>query len=136
MTGADHDLGTSQFKSKHKSGLRRMVGACLYSCAGLRQAWRGEQAFRQEVCIAVPAAVLALALPLRPLEKLSLIAVLILLLLVELLNSAIEAAIDRISLEAHPLARNAKDFGSAAVMFTVVLAAATWCVVLWPLLFD
>ena len=135
MNGADHDLGTSQFKSKRTSGLRRILGACVYSWAGLRQAWHGEQAFRQELCVAVPASVLALALPLRPLEKLSLIAVLILLLLVELLNSAIEAAIDRVSLDAHPLARNAKDFGSAAVMLAVVLVAAPWSVVLWPLLF-
>jgi diacylglycerol kinase (ATP) len=134
MGSADREQGVSTFKSK--GGWQRVVKACTYSCAGLWQAWSTEPAFRQELFVVLPASVLAVLLPLTPVEKLGLIAVLVLLLIVELLNSAIEAAIDRISLDAHPLARNAKDFGSAAVMLAIMLAVATWSVVLWPLLFT
>lgn len=122
----------SEFKSK--GGWQRIVAAGGYSLAGLRQAWRNEHAFRQELFIVIPASVLALCLPLVALEKLLLIAVLVLVLVVELLNSAIEAVVDRVSLERHPLSKDAKDFGSAAVMLSLLLALATWIVVLWPLL--
>lgn len=121
----------SEFKSK--SGIRRIINACLYSLQGLRSAFRTEHAFRQELMVAIPAALVALLLPLPALHKLALIAVLLLVLIVELVNSAIEAVVDRISLERHPLSKNAKDFGSAAVMIALVLAAATWAVILWPL---
>jgi len=77
-----------------------------------------------------------LLLPVTPLEKLLLIAVFVLVLVVELLNSAVEAVVDRVSLERNPLSKNAKDFGSAAVLLTLALAAATWLVILWPLLFG
>ncbi len=83
----------------------------------------------------VPGAVLALWLPLPALQRLLLVAVLVLVLIVELMNSAIEAVVDRISLEHHALSKNAKDLGSAAVMLSVLLAAGTWGVLLWPLLF-
>ena len=122
----------SEFKSK--SGLRRILRAMSYSLAGLRTAWRNEHAFRQELMVIAPAAVVALLLPLPALHKLALIGVLILVLIVELINSAIEAAIDRISLERHPLSKNAKDFGSAAVALVLLLAASTWAVILYPLL--
>jgi diacylglycerol kinase (ATP) len=85
--------------------------------------------------LVVPASVLALLLPLSALNKLALIAVLVLVLIVELLNSALEAVVDRISLERHPLSKNAKDFGSAAVCLALLLAAATWAVIVLPLLF-
>lgn len=123
----------SEFKSK--SGIRRIFNACSYSLQGLRSAWRTEHAIRQELMLGVPAAVVALLLPLPALHKLALIAVLLLVLIVELINSAIEAVVDRISLERHPLSKNAKDFGSAAVMIALVLAGATWAVILWPLFF-
>jgi diacylglycerol kinase (ATP) len=122
---------TSEFKSK--AGLKRVFKACSYSIAGFQSAWRHEHAFRQELMVAIPAALLALMLPVSPLEKLLLIAVLVLVLIVELINSAIEAAIDRISLERHPLSKNAKDLGSAAVMLAMFLAGAAWAVVLFPL---
>jgi diacylglycerol kinase (ATP) len=118
----------SAFKSR--SGWRRIAGAVRYSLAGLRSAWKHEHAFRQEVVVIVPAMVTALLLPVSALEKLLLVASMVLVLVVELLNSAIEAVVDRVSLERHPLSKNAKDFGSAAVMLAVLLSAACWAVVL------
>jgi diacylglycerol kinase (ATP) len=122
----------SAFKSR--SGLRRIAGALRYSLHGLRSAWKHEHAFRQEVTVIVPAAVAALLLPVTALEKLLLLATMVLVLVVELMNSAIEAVVDRISLEWHPLSKNAKDFGSAAVLLSVLLSAAAWAVVLWGML--
>jgi diacylglycerol kinase (ATP) len=122
----------SAFKSR--SGLRRIAGAIRYSLHGLRSAWKHEHAFRQEVAVIVPAAVAALLLPVTALEKLLLLATMVLVLVVELVNSAIEAVVDRISLEWHPLSKNAKDFGSAAVMLSLLLSAAAWGVVLWGML--
>jgi diacylglycerol kinase (ATP) len=127
------DLPTSEFKSK--SGVKRIYAAFFYSIEGFRTARKIEHAFRQELMLAVPATVVALLLPLTPVEKLALIAVLIVLLIVELINSAIEAVVDRISLERHPFSKNAKDFGSAAVALALLLAAATWAVIVLPLLF-
>jgi len=82
--------------------------------------------------VSIPAILAALLLPISRLERLVLIMVLALVVIVELLNSAVEAAIDRISLERHPLSKNAKDFGSAAVFLTVILAIVTWAVIVLP----
>jgi diacylglycerol kinase (ATP) len=123
------DQPVSEFKSK--SGLRRVLAAFHYSVDGLRSAWRNEHAFRQELMLIVPATVAALLLPVSAFQKLALIGVMILVLIVELINSAIEAVVDRISLERHPLSKNAKDFGSAAVLLATILAGATWAVVLY-----
>lgn len=119
----------SEFKSK--SGLQRIVAATGYSIAGFRSAWKSEAAFRQELFVAVPGSVIALMLPVSAYQKLLLVAVLVFVLIVELLNSAIEAIVDRVSLERHPLSKNAKDFGSAAVMLACGIASATWIVVLY-----
>lgn len=119
----------SEFKSK--SGLKRIFSAFFYSMDGLRSAWKHEHAFRQELVLFVIGTVAALALKVSAFEKLVLIGVLSLVLIVELMNSAIEAVVDRISLERHPLSKNAKDFGSAAVLLACLLAAATWAVVLF-----
>lgn len=119
----------SEFKSK--GGLRRIVGAIGYSLDGFGHAWRHEHAFRQELKVAVPAAVVALALRISAFEKLALIVVLALVLLVELINASIEAVVDRVSLERHPLSKAAKDLGSAAVATAVLIAVATWAVVLY-----
>lgn len=119
----------SEFKSK--SGLKRIFTAFLYSLDGFRAAWRNEHAFRQEVGLFVAGAVIALLLKVSAFEKLVLIGVLVLILIVELINSSIEAVVDRVSLERHPLSKNAKDFGSAAVLLTCLLAVATWGVVLY-----
>ena len=119
----------SEFKSK--SGLKRVLSAFFYSVDGFKSAWRNEHAFRQELSLFVPAGVVAMLLPISAFQKLALIAVLIFVLIIELINSAIEAVVDRVSLERHPLSKNAKDFGSAAVLLSCVLAGATWAVVLF-----
>lgn len=128
---ADNEPQVSEFKSK--SGVKRILAAFAYSIAGLKTAWRYEHAFRQELLLVIPATVIALLLPVSALQKLALIAVLVLVLIIELINSAIEAVVDRISLERHPLSKNAKDFGSAAVLLTLALAAVTWAVIVLPL---
>jgi diacylglycerol kinase (ATP) len=130
MIQPDHPI--SEFKSK--SGLKRIYTALGYSMAGFKSAWRGEHSFRQELFVVIVATIAALLLPVTPVEKLLLIAVFVLVLIVELINSAIEAVVDRVSLERNPLSKNAKDFGSAAVLLTLLLAGVTWLVVLWPLL--
>ncbi|MFZ6709971.1 diacylglycerol kinase [Undibacterium sp. TC9W] len=125
---SEKEQAVSEFKSK--SGLRRIFSAILYSIDGLRSAWKNEHAFRQELVLVVSGSVIALFLPVSAFEKLMMIAVLVLILVVELINSAIEAVVDRVSLERHTLSKNAKDFGSAAVLLTVLIALATWVVIL------
>jgi diacylglycerol kinase (ATP) len=124
----------SEFKSK--SGFKRIFSALIYSIAGFRAAWRGEHAFRQEVFVFIIATLAAFLLPVMPLERLLMIGVFVLVLIVELINSAIEAVVDRVSLERNSLSKNAKDFGSAAVLLTLMLAGTTWLVILWPLVFG
>jgi diacylglycerol kinase (ATP) len=123
------DQPSSEFKSK--GGLARIAAACRYSIEGFKTAWRYEHAFRQELLVAVPATIVALVLKISAFQKLALIAVLGLVLLVELLNAAIEAVVDRVSLERHPLSKAAKDLGSAAVALAIAMAGATWAVVLY-----
>ncbi len=121
----------SQYKSK--SGLKRIFSALFNSLDGLRTAWRLEHAFRQELGVAIPGIIVALLLPVTLLERVALIAVLVLMLITELVNSAIEAVVDRISLDHHELSKNAKDLGSAAVMLAVALAVLTWAAILGAL---
>jgi len=119
---------TSEFKSK--SGLKRIFSAFFYSIEGLQTAIRSEHAFRQELVVFVVGTVAALLLPVSAFQKLVLIGSMVIVLIVELINSAIEAVVDRVSLERHPLSKNAKDFGSAAVLLACLLSGATWLVVL------
>ena len=101
---------------KGKTGLRRLMNAAKYSAQGFRGAWQTEEAFRQEAilaCVMLPVAVL---LPVTTVEKLLLILGLFIVLIVEILNSAIEAVVDRFGGEIHPLSGKAKDLGSAAVL--------------------
>ncbi len=119
----------SEFKTKR--GIARLLAACRNTWDGLSWAWRSEAAFRQEVVVIAIATVVALLLPVSSFQKLVLIAVLVLVLIVEIVNSAIEAIVDRISLDRHPLSKVAKDMGSAAVALTLLLALATWLVVLY-----
>jgi diacylglycerol kinase (ATP) len=119
----------SQFKDKR--GIARLTSAFWNTLDGFKSAWKGEQAFRQEVVVGVVGTVIALLLPISAFQKLALIGVLLFVLIIELINSAIEAVVDRISLERHPLSKDAKDFGSAAVGLSIVLAAAIWAVVLF-----
>jgi len=119
----------SEFKTKR--GIARLMAACRNTWDGLSWAWRSEAAFRQEVVLIAFATVAAILLPVSSFQKLVLIGVLILVLIVEIVNSAIEAIVDRISLERHPLSKVAKDMGSAAVFLSLLLAFATWAVVLY-----
>jgi diacylglycerol kinase (ATP) len=115
---------------KGKRGLQRVLNATRYSLDGLRAAWTHESAFRQEVLIAAVMVPVALLLPVGVVEKVLLVGVVVLVLIVELLNTGIEAAVDRDSLEINPLGKRAKDFGSAAVMLALLLAGGTWIAIL------
>lgn len=116
---------------KSRGGLRRLWDAARYSAAGLRAAVRHEAAFRQELFVGLPLLVVAWWVAATPLHALALSAVIVLVWVAELFNSAVEAVADAVSTDAHPLLGRAKDLGSAAVMLCLVLAAATWFVVLW-----
>lgn len=115
---------------KGKRGLQRVLNAARYSIDGVKAAWQHEDAFRQEALLAAVMVPVALLLPVTLVEKILLIAVVLLVLIVELLNSAVEVAVDRDSYEIDPLAKRAKDLGSAAVMLALLLAGGTWVAVL------
>lgn len=119
-------------RSPHKStsGLRRIWNACFYSLDGFKAALQHEHAFRQEVLIAAVLIPLALWLPVATLGKALMIASVLLVLIVELLNSAIEAVVDRISLDNHDLSKRGKDMGSAAVMLSLINVIVVWALVL------
>lgn len=125
------DSGQIESPHKGKTGIRRILNALFYSFDGLRAAFRHEDAFRQEVLLAAVLIPIALILPVSGLGKALMIAAVLMVLVVELLNSAIEAAVDRISLESHRLAKRAKDIGSAAVFIALVNVAAVWLLVLF-----
>ncbi|MCL2310623.1 MAG: diacylglycerol kinase [Proteobacteria bacterium] len=110
---------------------KHLFNAFLYSSAGLVAAWRGEKSFRLIVLLVVVAVPAACFLPLSTVARVLLIGAHGLTLVVELLNTAIEAAIDRIGEERHPLSKKAKDCGSAAQMVMLVLIAALWGAALW-----
>ncbi|MCU0803563.1 MAG: diacylglycerol kinase [Burkholderiales bacterium] len=116
---------------KGKTGLRRIVNATGYSFSGLRDAFTHEDAFRQECLLALVLVAAALLLPVSGLERALMVASVVLVLIVELLNSAIEAAVDRVSLDRHALAKRAKDIGSAAVFLSLVNVAAVWGFILF-----
>lgn len=117
--------------NKHPRGLIHAWRATGIALQGLRAAWQHEDAFRQEVLIAVIAIPAALLLPANPLGKALMIASILLVLIVELLNSALETAVDHTSLERHPLAKRAKDIASAAVFLSIVNALVVWGMVLF-----
>ena len=115
---------------KGKTGVRRLLNAFSYSCSGLKEAFRNEDAFRQEVLLASVLLPLAFLLEHDMLGRALMIACVLLVLIVELLNSAIEATVDRISLDDHRLAKRAKDIGSAAVLITLLNLVIVWTLVL------
>ena len=115
---------------KGKAGFTRVVAAFNFSMAGLRAAFRDEAAFRQEVALAVPLILLALFMPASGIGKALMVASVLLVLIVELLNSAVEALADRISSEKHALIKKAKDIGSAAVLIALVNVPVVWLLVL------
>lgn len=115
---------------KGKTGLRRIWNALNYSLAGFSAAYRNEEAFRQEVWLSILLIPLALWLPASHAGKALMIGSVLLVIIVELLNSAIEAVVDRISLDHHELAGRAKDIGSAAVLVSMAVVLVTWGLVL------
>lgn len=115
---------------KGKTGVIRIVHAFFNSLAGLRDAWRHESAFRQEVLLAAVLIPIACLAPLAPVERALLIGSVLLVMIVELLNSSVEAAIDRISFDHHSLSKRAKDIGSAAVFVSLLLLALVWGLIL------
>jgi diacylglycerol kinase (ATP) len=116
---------------KGKRGLLRIANAFRYSADGLAAAWHHEDAFRQEMILAAAMVPCALLLPVTLVERILLIGVVFLVLIVEILNTAVEVAIDRQSFEINPLAKRAKDLGSAAVLLSLILAAGVWASILW-----
>jgi diacylglycerol kinase (ATP) len=121
---------------KGRTGITRVVYAAGYSVAGLRNAYRGESAFRQEFWLAAVLVPFGFWLGQSWLEIAALLGSVVLVLIVELLNSAVEATVDRISFDLHDLSRNAKDFGSAAVMLSLVLCAGIWIAAIWSRFFT
>lgn len=116
---------------KGKTGLRRLINAFGYSLEGLKAAYKNEDAFRQEVRLAIVLIPLAIYLGKSGIEDALMIGSVLLVVIVELLNSSIEATVDRISLENHMLAKRAKDIGSAAVLISLINLAVVWgCLIL------
>jgi diacylglycerol kinase (ATP) len=116
---------------KGKTGLRRIWNAFFYSLEGFKAAWRHEDAFRQEAILAAVLIPVALFLPASGIGKALMVGSVLLVLMVELLNSAVEATVDRISYENHELAKRAKDIGSAAVFVSLVNVPVVWALVLF-----
>ena len=125
------DSGQVESPHKGKTGLRRVWNALFYSFDGLKAAYRHEDAFRQEVWLALLLIPLALYLPASGTGKALMVGSVLMVLIVELLNSAVEATVDRVSLDHHRLAKRAKDIGSAAVLFSLINVAAVWLLVLF-----
>lgn len=117
-------------------GLRRIINAFGYSIQGFRDCYRHEEAFRQESLLALALIPLGLWLGTSPVERALLVSSVMLVLLAELLNSAVEAAIDRIGPDHHELSGRAKDIGSAAVFTSLALMATIWGLLLTPRLFS
>ena len=115
---------------KGKTGLKRIWNALFYSCDGLAAAFKHEDAFRQEVLLALILIPAALFMPVSGIGKGLMVASVLLVLIAELLNSGIEAITDRVSLEDHALAKRAKDMGSAAVMLSLINVFAVWLLVI------
>ena len=116
---------------KGKTGIRRLMNAFGYSLEGFKAAFKHEDAFRQEVFLTVVLVPLALYLEQEALHRVLMIGSVFLVLIVELLNSAVEAVVDRVSIERHALAKRAKDIGSAAVFVALTNVVMTWGLILF-----
>lgn len=128
MESPERNEGESPYKGK--TGLQRLINAAGYSFSGLAAAARHEDAFRQELMLAAVLVPFGLWLGASGVERALLIGSVLLVLIVELLNSAVEATVDRVSLDDHSLAKRAKDIGSAAVMLALVNVAVVWLLIL------
>jgi diacylglycerol kinase (ATP) len=124
-------LGDPIIVKGNRRGIARLRAATGFSLAGLRAAWRSEEAFRLEVVLALILLPLALVLGRSVPERAALIATCLLVLIVELMNAAIETVVDRIGPAFHELSGRAKDIGSAAVFLTLVLTLLVWVAVAW-----
>ena len=116
--------------NQNAKGFKRLINACIFSVAGFKATWEHEEAFRQEVILFLITTPLAIWLGETDIEKLLLIGSIVLVMLVELLNTAVEAVVDRVGFEHHELSGRAKDIGSAAVMMSLTWAAVTWALIL------
>ncbi|EPP6258863.1 diacylglycerol kinase [Cronobacter sakazakii] len=117
--------------ANNTTGLTRIINAAGYSWKGLRAAWKNEAAFRQEGVAVIAAILIACWLDVDPITRVLLIGSVTLVMIVEILNSAIEAVVDRIGPELHELSGRAKDMGSAAVLLSIILALVVWVTLLW-----
>ena len=115
---------------KGKTGITRLINATRYSKDGICQAWRSEEASRQEALLAVILIPVSFFLPVELSLRLMCLFSVVFVLVVELLNSGLEAAVDRIGPEIHPKSKFAKDAGSAAVLFSLIFCAVTWISIL------
>ena len=127
-----HAPDTLESPHKGQRGIRRLINAFFYSLSGLALAYRHESAFRQEVALAAVLLPIACLLPVSAVERALLIGTVLLTLIVELLNSSVEAAIDRIGFDTHRLSKRAKDLGSAAVLLTLIVLTVTWVLLAGP----
>ena len=116
---------------KGKTGITRLINAFGYSMEGLKAAYKNEDAFRQEVRMALVMIPLAFYFGHTPIERAFMIASVLLVIIVELLNSSVEATVDRISLDHHLLAKRAKDIGSAAVLISLMNMALVWLFIIF-----
>jgi diacylglycerol kinase (ATP) len=116
---------------KGRTGLTRVLFATRHSADGLAAAWRHESAFRQEIVLALLMLPSALWLGTSWVERALLVGSVLQVLVVELLNSGIEAAVDRISMDLHDLSKRAKDYGSAAVLLSLLWCGGVWAVAIW-----
>lgn len=117
--------------ANNTTGFTRIIKAAGYSRKGVRAAWINEAAFRQEGVAVLLAVIIACWLDVDAITRVLLISSVMLVMIVEILNSAIEAVVDRIGSEYHELSGRAKDMGSAAVLIAIIVAVITWCILLW-----
>ncbi|AYV22295.1 diacylglycerol kinase [Vibrio mediterranei] len=113
------------------TGIKRIIYAARYSWSGLTAAWKNEAAFRQEVVALIAAVIIALLIDVSLFQKVALVGSVVFVMIVELMNSAVEAVVDRIGLERHELSGRAKDLGSAAVFLAIGLALMIWASIFW-----
>lgn len=111
-------------------GIKRIFYAAMYSWQGLKSAIKHEEAFQQEFIAFILLATISFFLDVTAIERLAMISSLVLVMIVEILNSAIEAVVDRIGTDKHKLSGRAKDYGSFAVLMSILVATATWLVIL------
>lgn len=116
---------------KSAGGLQRLVDATVYSIKGIKACWTREAAFRQEFVAVLILGPAAFWLGTTTIQRILLLSTCFLVLIVELLNSAIEAVVDRVGTEDHPLSGRAKDMGSAAVLLSLIASAVVWGLVAW-----